>query len=102
METSTLHQHGILTKNYEKLQRTSHTKLNKKKQNSTLQIGIHTRRFGSKDCLIAGQLAIHGRQLGLELLNFTVQPTDGGKHSVFLGPLVQKQIVTTEVGNVSL
>jgi hypothetical protein len=31
METSKLHQHGIITQNTEKLQRTSHTKLDKKK-----------------------------------------------------------------------
>jgi hypothetical protein len=73
----------------------------RKRKNSTLKISIHTRRFSSKDCLVIGQLAIHGRQLGLELLNFTVQPTDGGKHSVFFGPLVQKQIVASKISDIS-
>jgi hypothetical protein len=73
METLTLHQHGILT---QKIPKTSKNKSHKNKweeeQNSTLPISTDTRRFGSKDCLVIGQLAVHRSQLGLELLDLTV------------------------------
>ena len=55
-----------------------------------------------KICLIIGQLAVHGSQLRLQLVNLTVQATNRGEHSVFLLPVVQEQVVASEVGNVSL
>jgi hypothetical protein len=73
-----------------------------KEQNSTLQISTDTRCFDSKNCLVIGQLAVHGIQLGLELLNLTVQATNRGKHSVFLLPVVEEQVVASEVSDVSL
>ena len=74
METSTLHQHGILTQNSGKTSKhKSHRTKQGKEQNSTPQISTDTRRFNSKNCLILGQLNVHRSQLSLELLNFTVQ-----------------------------
>jgi hypothetical protein len=102
METSTLHQHGILTQNSEKTSKhKSHRTEREKEQNSTPQISTDTQRFDSKNCLIIGQLAVHRSQLGLELLKFTVQTTDCSKHSLFLGTLVQKEIIASKISDIS-
>ncbi len=103
METSTLHQHGILTQNSEKNNfKTQVTqKWTRKEQNSTPQINTDTRRFDSKNCLRIGQLAVHRSQLGLELLEFTVQATDCSKHSLFLGTFVQKEIIASKISDIS-
>ncbi len=74
----------------------------RKKQIGTIKVSTDTRCLNSKYCLIIGQLAVHGSQLGLELLNLTVQATNGGKHSVFLLPVVEEQVVASEEGDVSL
>jgi hypothetical protein len=102
METSTLHQHGILTQNSEKTSKhKSHRTEQEKEQNSTPQISTDTRRFDSKNCLRIGQLAVHRSQLGFELLDFTVQTTDCSKHSLFLGTLVQKEIIASKISDIS-
>ncbi len=73
----------------------------RKEQNGTPQISTDTRRFDSKNCLRIVQLAVHRSQLGLELLNFTVQTTDSSKHSLFLGTLVQKEIIASKISDIS-
>jgi len=73
----------------------------RKEQNSTPQISTDTRRFDSKNCLIIGQLAVHRSQLNLELLDFTLQTTDRSKHSLFLGTLVQKEIIASKISDIS-
>ncbi len=102
METSTLHQHGILAQNSEKTSKHKpHRPEQEEEQNSTPQVSTDTRRFGSKNCLIIGQLNVHRSQLGLELLDFTIQTTDRSKHSVFFGTLVQKEIIASRISDIS-
>jgi hypothetical protein len=52
--------------------------------------------------LVRRQQAIHDGQLGLQLSNLTVQATDRGKHSVLLVPVIQEQVVASEISDVSL
>ncbi len=86
-----------------KTKKTCHTKLSKKRTKiSTFQISTDIRHSDSKICLVIGQLAVHGSQLRLELLNLPVQATNRSKHSVLLVPIVQEQVVTSEIGDVSL
>ncbi len=101
MKTLTLHHHGILTQKFWMLNKQVTQIWTGKEQISTLKVSTDTRCLDSKYCLVVRQLAIHGRQLGLELLNLTVQATDGGKHSVFLLPIVEEQVVASEIGDIS-
>jgi len=55
-----------------------------------------------KICLVIGQLAVHGSQLRLELFNLPVQTANRSEHSVLLVPIVQEQVVTSEISDVSL
>jgi len=55
-----------------------------------------------KICLIIGQLAVHGSQLRLELFNLPVQTANRSEHSVLLVPIVQEQVVTAQISDVSL
>jgi hypothetical protein len=55
-----------------------------------------------KICLVIGQLAVHGSQLRLELLNLPVQTANRSEHSVLLVPIVHEQVVTSEISDVSL
>ena len=55
-----------------------------------------------KICLVIGQLAVHGSQLRLELFNLPVQTANRSEHGVLLVPIVQEQVVTSEISNVSL
>ncbi len=96
--SSPRHTHEKITKNF-KEQVTQ--KWPGKEKNITLQITQYA-LLPLKLCLVIRQLAVHRGQLGLELLNLAVQATNCSKHSVFLGPLIQKQIVTTKIGNVRL
>jgi hypothetical protein len=55
-----------------------------------------------KICLVIGQLAVHGSQLRLELFNLPVQTANRSEHSVLLVPIVQEQVVTAQISDVSL
>jgi hypothetical protein len=55
-----------------------------------------------KICLVIGQLAVHGSQLRLELFNLPVQTANRSEHGVLLVPIVQEQVVTSEISDVSL
>ena len=102
IETPTHHHHGILKQKFRKTSKhKSHRTEQEKEQNSTPQISTDTRRFDSKNCLIIGQLAVHRSQLNLELLDFTLQTTDRSKHSLFLGTLVQKEIIASKISDIS-
>ncbi len=90
MKTPTLYQHVTLPhKIPQKLLIASHKNRTMREQNIP-QIKTDKRRFDSKNCLRIVQLAAHKSQLGLELLNLTVQTTNRTKQSVFLGTLGQK------------
>ena len=102
METLTLHRHDILAKQLQKFKKTSHTKMTGKREKYKTSKKAQYALLPLKICLVIRQLAVHRGQLGLELLNLAVQATNCSKHSVFLGPLIQKQIVTTKIGNVRL
>ncbi len=52
--------------------------------------------------LVRRQQAVHDGQLGLQLGDLTVQAKNGSKHSVLLVPIVQEQVVTSEIGDISL
>ncbi len=77
METYTYHQHNKLTRT------TAH-------------------HASSDNHLVRRQQAIHNGQLGLQLNNLTVQATDRGEHSVFLVPVIQEQVVASEISDISL
>ncbi len=98
--------HSINTANSRKIQRFKgqvKPKLNEKEHLiNTSHINTVTHHGSSDSHLVRRQQAIHDGQLGLQLSNLAVQATDRSKHSVFLVPLVQKQVVTSEIGNVSL
>ena len=55
-----------------------------------------------KICLVIGQLAVHGSQLRLELFNLPVQTANRSEHGVLLVPIVQEQVVTAQISDVSL
>jgi hypothetical protein len=99
IETSTLHHHGILRRKFRK-KKLQVTQEQGKEQNSTPQINTNTRRFNSKNCLRIVQLAARRNQLGLELLNLTVQTTDCTKQSIFLGTLGQKKIIASKISDI--
>ena len=52
--------------------------------------------------LVRRQQAVHDGQLGLQLGNLTVQATDRGEHSVLLVPVIQEQVVASEISDISL
>ncbi len=98
----TFHQHDILTQNFESL-KTSHTRTEQKKNIiNTSQIRTDTHCSDSKSCLVRGQLAVHGSQLRLQLVNLTVQATNCGEHSVLLVPVLQEQVVAPQVPHIGL
>ena len=61
-----------------------------------------THHASSDSHLVRRQQAIHDGQLGLQLSNLTVQATDRGEHSVLLVPVIQEQIVASEISDISL
>jgi hypothetical protein len=69
---------------------------------NTSQNSTDTHCSDSKNCLVRGQLAVHGSQLRLQLVNFTVQATNRGEHSVLLGPFLQEEIVTPQIPHIGL
>jgi hypothetical protein len=73
-----------------------------KEQNRHIPNSTDTRVSDSKNCLVIGQLAVHGSQLRLQLVNLTIQATDRGEHSVLLIPVVQEQVVASEISDISL
>ena len=78
-------------------------KLNGKEQIiNTSHISTITHHASPDSHLVRRQQAVHDGQLGLQLGNLTVQATDRGEHSVLLVPVVQEQVVASEIGNVSL
>ncbi len=102
METSTLHQHGILTQNSEKTSKHKpHRTEQEKNKIAHHKLALTHDVSTPKNCLRIGQLAVHRSQLGLELLNFTVQTTDCSKHSLFLGTLAQKEIIASKISDIS-
>ena len=52
--------------------------------------------------LVRRQQAVHDGQLGLQLGNLTVQATDRGEHSVLLVPVIQEQVVASEIPHIGL
>jgi hypothetical protein len=66
------------------------------------QINTNTHHASLESCLVGRQQADHDGQLGLKLGNLTVQATNRSKHSVLLVPVVQKQVVASEIGDISL
>jgi hypothetical protein len=52
--------------------------------------------------LVRRQQAVYDGQLGLQLGDFTVQATDRGKHGVLLVPVIQEQVVASEISDISL
>ncbi len=102
MKMQTLCQHGTLTHKIPKnLKEQATQNWTRKERNSTPQISTDTRRFDSENCLRIGQLTVHRSQLGLEPLVFTVQSTNRSKHSLFLGTLVQKEIIASKISDIS-
>ncbi len=69
---------------------------------STSHINTITHHASPDSHLVRRQQAVHDGQLGLQLGNLTVQATDRGEHSVLLVPVIQKQVVASEISNVSL
>ncbi len=88
------HQHRKKVKNI------SHTKLYKKRARQKLALKHDV--FNSKNCLIIRQLDVHRSQHNLESLNFTFHAADRSKHSLFLGIIVQKGIITSIYRNANL
>jgi hypothetical protein len=78
-------------------------KLNEKEQIiNASHVSTSTHHASLDSHLIRRQQAVHDGQLGLQLSDLTVQATNGSKHSVLLVPVVQEQIVASEIGDVSL
>ncbi len=78
-------------------------KLNEKEQIiNASHISTSTHHAGPDSHLVRRQQAVHDGQLGLQLGDLTVQATISSKHSVLLIPIVQEQIVTSEIGDISL
>ena len=78
-------------------------KLDEKEQiMNTPHIRTSTHHASPDSHLVRRQQAVHDGQLGLQLGDLTVQTTNGSKHSVLLVPVVQEQIVTSEIGDISL
>ena len=101
-ETFTYHQHSERTKN-RRFRMQVRPKLNEKKQIiNASHINTSTHHASLDSHLIRRQQAVHDGQLGLQLSDLAVQATNGSKHSVLLVPVVQEQIVTSEIGDISL
>ncbi len=78
-------------------------KLDEKEQiMNTSHIRTSTHHASPDSHLVRRQQAVHDSQLGLQLGDLTIQATNGRKHSVLLVPVVQEQIVTSEIGDISL
>ena len=73
-----------------------------KEQNRHTPNSTDTHFSDSKNCLIIGQLAVHGSQLRLQLVNLTVQTTNCGEHSVLLVPVLQEQVVAPQIPHIGL
>jgi len=69
---------------------------------NTSHISTSTHHASPDSHLVRRQQAVHDGQLGLQLGDLTVQATNGSKHSALLVPVVQEQIVTSEIGDISL
>jgi hypothetical protein len=68
---------------------------------NTSHISTNTHQVSPDSHLVRRQQAVHDSQLRLQLSDLTVQATNGGKHSVLLVSLVQKQIVASKISDVS-
>ena len=78
-------------------------KLNGKEQIiNTSHISTITHHASPDSHLVRRQQAVHDGQLGLQLGNLTVQATDRSKHSVLLVPVIQEQVVASEISDISL
>ena len=78
-------------------------KLDEKEQiMNTSHIRTSTHHASPDSHLVRRQQADHDGQLRFQLGNLTVQATNGSKHSVLLVPVVQKQVIASEIGDVSL
>ena len=73
-----------------------------KEQNRHTPNSTDTRFSDSKNCLVIGQLAVHRSQLGLELLDLTVQATNRRENCVLLLPVLQEDVVTSKIHHISL
>jgi len=101
IKTLKLHHHGILAQKLWKLK--SHVTQNRTEKNNKHIPNKHRHMsLRLKICLVIGQLAVHGSQLRLELFNLPVQTANRSEHSVLLVPIVQEQVVTSEISDVSL
>jgi hypothetical protein len=69
---------------------------------NTSHISASTHHASQDSHLVRRQQAVHDGQLGLQLDDLTVQATNGSKHRVLLVPVVQEQIVTSEISDISL
>jgi hypothetical protein len=98
----TFRQYDILTRSFESL-KTSHTRTERKKNIiNTSQISTDTHCSDSKSCLVRGQLAVHGGQLRLQLVDLTVQATDRRENRVLLFPVLQEDVVAPQIHHICL
>jgi hypothetical protein len=100
------HVHIINTTDSRKIRRFKRQvkpKLNGKEQIiNTSHISTITHHASPDSHLVRRQQAVHDGQLGLQLGNLTVQATDRGEHSVLLVPVIQEQVVASEISDISL
>jgi hypothetical protein len=78
-------------------------KLNEKEQIiNTSHIRTSTHHASPDSHLVRRQQAIHDGQLRFQLGNLTVQATDRSEHSVLLIPVIQEQVIASEISDISL
>jgi hypothetical protein len=86
-----------------KVKRQVEPKLNEKEQIiNTSQTSTDTHHTSPESYLVGRQQAVHDGQLGPQLANLTVQATNSREDYVLLLPVLQEDVVASEIHHISL